>query len=306
MSALKLKNKDEWSMRRRAALAVAVLVASVPVAAAPAAAQAGTPDPASALKRRLEPERGVRISETSRTYFGAASKSSGNGTRISGKVQLSPAGPVATDFTWWTLSGPKAERPPSERSAPYRVIRVGKGFYDSADRYPGPVPDGKKWVRFPGKHKGSSGRDMARDASLQPIDVYDPSAVKAMVKRSTSKPVSGGYVYRGSVSYKELSKVFKGPFINWASGRPITAKTTGKISWRLWTDRKGLLKRLVTSDAVGAGKEPLLKQTDTRYTAWGFRLVVSAPPADEVIDEADLLEYIREQNEPIPTDAGNF
>ncbi|MER5423457.1 hypothetical protein [Streptosporangium roseum] len=292
-------------MRRWAALTLAVLIASVPVATSPAAAQAGAPDPARALKRQLQNEHGVRISETNRYFFGAKSTVSGSGTRSSGSLQLAPSGPVAADFTWWDLPRPKDEGAPAEKPAPYRVIRVGKDVYDDSDRYPGPVPDGKKWIRFPNKHRGQMARDMARDASLQPLNVYDPSVMKAVLKCSAGKPVSGGFLYRGTMSYKELRKVSKDTLINWASGRPIGEKTKGKISWQLWADRAGLLKRLVTTDTVGAGKDPLVKRSDTRYTRWGFRPVITAPPADEVIDEDDLLEYIRSQNTPIPPDDKN-
>lgn len=292
-------------MGRWAALAVAVLIASVPVATSPAAAQAGAADPASALKRQLRNEHGVRISETNRYSFGKESTVSGTGTRISGSLQLAPSGPVAADFTWWDLSRPQAGGLPSKKADPYRVIRVGKDVYDDGGRYPGPVPEGKKWIRFPNNHRGRMAQDMAQDASLQPINVYEPSVMKTVLKRSTSTPVSGGHLYRGSMSYEELSKVFKGAFINWTSGKPIDGKSKGKISWRLWTDRDGLLKRLITSDTAGAGKDPLVKWSDTRYTGWGFHLAIAAPPADEVIDEDDLLEYVRTQNTPIPTDAGN-
>ncbi|WP_245651940.1 hypothetical protein [Streptosporangium amethystogenes] len=211
---------------------------------------------------------------------------------------------MAADFTWWDLSKPKKGLP-SKKSNPYRVIRVGKDVYDDADRYPGPVPDGKKWVRFPDKHRGRMNRDMARAASLQPIDIYDSSMMRAVLKRSASKPVSGGFLYRGTMSYQELSRVSKSTPIAWTSGKPIGKKSKGKVSWRLWTGRDGLPKRLVTADTAGGGKEPLVKRSDTRYTDWGCHLVITAPPTDEVIDEDDLLEYARMQNTPIPTDAKN-
>ncbi|GII01714.1 hypothetical protein [Planobispora takensis] len=297
-------------MRRWVVPAVAVLLASVPVTASPAAAstavvRAGAPDPVRAVDRQSRDERGVRISETSRYFFGEKSKVSGSGTRISGDLQLSPSGPVAAKFTWWNLSRPKGGGLPSEKSEPYRVIRVGKNVYDSRNTYPGPVPEGRKWIRFPNDHRGAAARDMAQDASLQPIDLYDPATMKAVLKCSTSTPVSGGFLYRGTIGYRELSKVSKGTFLSWTSGRPVTAKSKGKVSWRLWTDRRGLPTRLVTTDTVGTGKDPLVKRSDTRYTRWGSRLVVTAPPADEVIGEAALREYVRRQNEPIPEDSGN-
>ncbi|WP_068920574.1 hypothetical protein [Planobispora rosea] len=292
-------------MRRWAALTVTVLLASLPVATGPAAAQAGAPDPARAIKRQLRDGHGVRIAETNRYFFGEKSTVSGSGTRIRGRLQLAPSGPVAAAFTWWNLSPPKGAGRPSEKSAPYRVIRVGKDAYDAADRYPGPVPDGKEWIRFPNNHRGAMARDMARDASLQPIDVYDPSMMRAVLKCSTRKPSYGGFLYRGTMSYKELSKASRGTAVSWTSGRPITATSKGKISWQLWAGRDGLPKRLVTTDTAGTVRDPLVKRSDTHYTGWGSPLVITAPPADEVIDEDDLLEYIRRQNEPIPPDDGN-
>lgn len=292
-------------MRRWAAPAVAVLIASVSAVTSPASAQAGAPDPARALKQQFRNEHGVRISETTRYFFGKKSTVSGNGTRISGRLQFAPSGPVAADFTWWDLSWPKGKGLPSKKSAPYRVIRVGKDVYDSANWYPGPVPDGKKWVRLPNEHRGRMNRDMARAASLQPINMYDSSMMKAVLKRSVSKPVSGGFLYRGTMSYQELSRVSKSTLAAWTSGRPINKKSKGKVSWQLWADRDGLPKRLITTDTAGGGKEPLVKRSDTRYTDWGFHLVITAPSADEVIDEDDLLEYARMQNMPIPPDAGN-
>ncbi|MFF0311073.1 hypothetical protein ACFYSC_26900 [Streptosporangium sp. NPDC004379] len=69
------------------------------------------------------------------------------------------------------------------------------------------------------------------------------SLMKTLLKCSKRERVSGGLLYRGTLSRKEL----------------------GRLS----------------------------------------RLVITAPPADEVIDESDLLEYVRERNEPIPEDSGN-
>ncbi|MFB4293636.1 hypothetical protein ACBI99_38790 [Nonomuraea sp. ATR24] len=283
-------------MRRRVALAAALLIAFVPVApaqAAPAQAAGAAPDPASALKRQLRHEHGVRVTETTRYSFGTKAKPAG--TRITGRVQLSPSGPVAADLSWRDLG----------ESRSHRVIRVRKDVYVSRSHVSGPVPSGKNWIIYPDRHRGRFGRDLAGDASLQPIDVYDPALVKALLKCSTSKAVPGGRLYRGTMSYAELRKTAKGTLVNWSSGKAITARSKGKVSWQLWTGRDGLLKRLVTNDTAGTGKNPLVKRSDTRYTGWGFRLAVTAPPADEVITEAALLKYTRDENTPIPEDSGN-
>ena len=275
-------------MRRWVALAAASLIAFVPVAAGSAVAQASAPDPVQALKRQLQSRHGVRTSETLQVFFG---KKSRGADRIVGKVQLSPSGPVATDFTWRNGPTPKS---PAEKSNSYRVVRVGKKVYYDADLFPGPVPDGKNWI-LRTRSAGLAVR-MAPTASLQPIHPYELSTLKAVLKRSTRKSASGGSLYRGTMTYAELTKASKGSFHVY--GKPTSP---GKISWQLWTDRDGLLKRLLTADTLGT----VVTRIDTRYTDWGFHLVITAPPADEVITEDDLWNHTRSQNEPIETDAGN-
>ncbi|MEU6413292.1 hypothetical protein [Microbispora sp. NPDC046933] len=281
-------------MRRWAALAVAVLIASASVAAGPAAAQGGPPDPVDALKRQFREEHGVRTSETARVFFGAKS---GSAFRISGEVQFGPSGPVAVDLTWRDVPDPGtgAGRAPSERPASYRVIRVGEDVYYDVAQYPGPVPDGKKWIRR--NHAAGMTRYLAPAASLQPVDVYDPSILKAVLKRSTTTPVSGGLLYRGTMSHKEMGRVSKGRYVDPYSGLSAK-KSKGKVSWRLWTGHDGLVTRLVTTDTLGAGKASVFARTDTRYTGWGCRLVITAPPADEVIEQDDLTRYAPD---PAPT-----
>ncbi|WP_433418006.1 hypothetical protein ACQP1V_01365 [Microtetraspora malaysiensis] len=261
-------------LNRWVVLTAAVLVTAVPVAAGPAAAQADRPDPARALKRQLKNEHGVRTSETARVIF---SKKSEGGFRIKGSVQLGSSGAVATDFTWRDIPKPGAEK-----AASHRVIRVGKDVYYDSGQDSGAIPDGKTWTR----RNLSAGltRYIAPTASLQPFNVYDPSMLKAVLTRSTTTPVSGGFLYRGTISYKELSKISTGGYINRFTGTPVNKKSKGTISWRLWADRGGLLKRLYTTDALGAGKDPAIMRVDTRYTGWGFHLVIAAPPADEVMD----------------------
>ncbi|WP_049557867.1 hypothetical protein [Nonomuraea sp. SBT364] len=285
-------------MRRRVTLAATmliapVLIASAPVATSPAIAQASAPDPVGALKRQLRDEHGVRISETTRYFYGE--KTSRSGTRINGRLRLGRSGPVAADLTWRDLPAAK----------PHRVIRVRDDVYVSRSHHSGPVPDGTNWIIYPEHHRGSLGRDLAEDASLQPIDVYDPALVKALLNCSTSKPVPGGRLYRGTISYPALRKAAQGTLVNWTSGRPITARSKGKVSWQLWAGRDGLPKRLVTTDTAGTAKNPLVKRSDTRYTGWGSRPVITAPPAGEVISEAALLDYTLDQNTPIPEDSGN-
>lgn len=273
-------------MRRWVALAAAVLVAFVPVVADPAVAESGSPDPVRALKQQFRTGHGVQVSEITRLLEGG--KSIGR-LRVRGTLQFGPSGPGAADFTWQEVPDPGQEQDGNrEEFTRYHIVHVNGRFYYAINAYRGPVPEGKTWVRVDGSR--GLGPLIAPTVSLQVINVYKPAVVKAMLKTSTGKPVSGGFLYQGSISYAELRKASKSTYADWFGGLSADELRKTRIAWRLWTDGRGLLKRLVTSQALGKG----VSRTDTRYTAWRSHVVISAPPADQVIDENDLYEYIPE------------
>jgi hypothetical protein len=57
-------------------------------------------------------------------------------------------------------------------------------------------------------------------------------------------------------------------------------------------DGKGLVTRLVTDGAFDD------YASDTRYTGWGSKVTVTAPPADQIIDE-DHVDYSTKPETPL-------
>ncbi len=264
--------------------AAAVVLMSVPAAAEPA--EVAAPDPASAVKRQFLSRHGVRTSETVRVTFGDRP---GSGMRFIGKVRLAPSGAAAVDFTWRDIPKPGADGEPAstEKTRPHRTIRIGNVVYCDSGQYSVPVPDGKKWIRQ--NRRAALCWTMARTAGLQPINVYDQAMMKAVLRRSTRTSVPGGFRYQGAMTYRTLATIFKGAYVDPLTNTRLTAKSKGKISWRLWTGRNGLPTRLVTFDTLGEGKSPVVMRADTRYSRWGRPPTITAPPASQVIDENDLL-----------------
>ncbi|MEV5413009.1 hypothetical protein AB0K60_29760 [Thermopolyspora sp. NPDC052614] len=289
-------------MMRRVVLAATVVLAAVPAVstsvALPVAAQAadtGT-DPAYALKRQLRSGHGLRTSETVRVTYGDRP---GSGIRFDGKVRLSPSGVAAVDFTWRDIPKPGTggDAASATTNRPHRTIRVGASVYCDSGQYSVPVPDGKTWVRL--NHRAGLCWTMARTGGLQPINVYDQAMIKAVLRRSTKTPVPGGFRYQGAMTYRTLAKIFKGAYVDPLTNTRLTAKSTGKIAWRLWTGRDGLPTRLITTDTLGGSRSAVVLRADTRYSRWGRPPAIAAPPAHMVIEENDLLSGSVPDPEPI-------
>lgn len=250
-----------------------VLLASVTAVARPAAA--AVPDPAHAVKRRLAAGQGVRTSETVRISFGGTTTASGY--RSTGRVRLARTGPAAVAVTWRDVPG---------RDPAHSAIRIGNVVYCDAGQYPIPVPDGRRWVAQ--TRRAGFCWTMAQRAGLQPIDVYDPAMLRAVLRRSTRTAVRGGHRYQGALTYRELSKIVPKSYRNPATNARVTATSKGRITWRLFTGRDGLPTRLVTVNIQGSGKSAVVMRVDTRYSAWGRRITITAPPAAVTIAQDDL------------------
>ncbi|MFD2356642.1 hypothetical protein ACFSTC_56395 [Nonomuraea ferruginea] len=186
-------------MRRWTALATAVLIASLPFATSPAAAQAGAPDPARALKRQLVNKQGVRISETSRYFFGGKSTVSGNGTRIKGRLRLAPSGPAAADYTWWDLPSAKTKKKPEL----HRVIRVGADVYVDAEPVSRADPGGQGVDPIPLEAQGEhgpghgSGREPAADQRVRPVHAEGRAEALGAQARLRRTPLLGRHELQG-------------------------------------------------------------------------------------------------------------
>ncbi|WP_157519315.1 hypothetical protein [Herbidospora mongoliensis] len=258
-------------MRRWLTLVVVAMLAGAVAVPATAVGQAAPPDPVRAVQKQLRHGHGVRLSELHVSSYGKEPLG-----RTRSQVQLSPSGPVAYDsFTHYLVLSelmPDAPETAMHNSLAEMdwddITHVGEVTYLHA--LPGYLPDGKAWIRV----KPDRFYDGA--FSGQPIDVLDTRMLRTVLRGITGKAVSGGYAYQGVVT-RGLLGTAKG---RWAKD---------KISWRLWTDAKGLPTRLRTTITMHGNLDSGMTQ-DTRFRDWGFPLVVTAPPADQVIDERDLPE----------------
>ncbi|MEV7010147.1 hypothetical protein [Streptosporangium sp. NPDC051022] len=281
-------------MRRWVALAAAVLIASVPVTAVPAAAQTTPPDPVGALKRQFRPENGVQIAEIMRSTVNDKVWAR---IRANGRLQFGPSGLVASDGTWQTVPAPRAQEHEGDGSSSEESLRidftiVGKNAYVSGLSE---VPRDKSWVRLETTKK--RGYSPAR-FSTQTLKVFDPAVLKVVLKESKGRPVSGGFLYRGTMSYAELYRAAKNVYASEFRGLSPSELREHKVTWRLWTDGTGLPTRLMTTDVWNGKSLLMVDQVDTRYTDWGSHVLVVAPPADQVIDEKDLRAELPDLSDP--------
>ncbi|MFI7417643.1 hypothetical protein [Nonomuraea sp. NPDC049684] len=238
----------------------AALVTATPAQAAPA-------DPAKALKKQYVAGHGVRFTETSRTSMDG--KSTG-ATKTSGVLEFGRSGIVASDVRNHA-SGKSADL--YAALMPSRTITVGKHVYAQGGIYSEGLPEGKKWVRYP-----DTGLQMS--TSNQMLDIFEPKVLKALVSHAAS---TKGGIYRGSVTVKELGKIY---------GQNVDKKVAKvKVSYLLAVNSKGLVTRVVSDWTLDFGiLGASHSTTETRYTGWGAKVKVKAPPADQVADIADLSD----------------
>jgi hypothetical protein len=252
-------------MRRLIVLAAAALFVWAPNAAA---AETAPPDPVRALKSQLRAERGVTFNEVSRTtLFGDTSR-----TRHKGGLQLGPSGPVAA-----YLSVQDVPESKEEEAETADVVIVGRDAYLTSPAFVAPLPKGKSWIGGKGIKV-----NMMSFASEQTINVFDPAVLKAALKGAKVKSVSGGYLYQGAVTYAELYKAAKSYYSLEFEGKSRSSLAKAKVSFRLWTDKQGLIKRLMSSTAS--------EGVDTSYSEWGRPLIIEAPAAAEVLGWDDLKD----------------
>ncbi|WP_155338494.1 hypothetical protein [Acrocarpospora corrugata] len=198
-----------------------------------------------------------------------------------GTLRFGRSGPLAVEFTRGEIAEKGEEPSPSELPHIDKYIIDGSRYYDSADNFLGTIPDGKTWVH----RKGSF---ILAYFSHQPFDVFNPAVISVLLKNRTPTRVPTGYLYRGTTPSSPLDKATRDS-TRGTDQMPFDLPGGGPdISWRLWTDLNGLPQRLMTSFTVGAGKYAITGIADTRYSGWGSPVDISAPPTDQVIEEADV------------------
>ncbi|MFG1945001.1 hypothetical protein [Nonomuraea sp. NPDC048826] len=264
-------------MRRWILPAALALAAALPaVTAVPAAARTAAPDPAQAVKAQLRPERGVRVDEVSRAVTAKASTR----TRYHSGIQLGPTGPVAS---WADVEDASDDRSSGgQGSKPGQRAAVGTSVYTTGEAVAELLPKDKLWVRT---EQGDRYPNLALAvASKQTINVFDPAVLRAALKGKRAGAVSGGHLYRGTITYAKLYEAAKGYYGKLFSGAPRGAYAKTTISWRLWTDSRGLPLRLATTERAVSGA---YRTIDTRYSGWGEHLIITAPARAEVVEWED-------------------
>ncbi|MGW0802004.1 hypothetical protein [Nonomuraea sp. NPDC002799] len=248
---------------KRILAGLALASAAVLMTAAPA--QAAPVDPAKALKKQYAAGNGVRFSET------ASTRTDGKGStlRSTGALGFGKRGIVAWNQRNRGTSGSGLIF--TTLLSPPQMIVVGGQAYVQGGVFSEDLPEGKKWVSYD--------ETTARPGTgAQTLDIFEPKVLKALV--SHAKSFKGG-TYQGSLTFGDLSKIY---------GERVD-KRTSKISvhYVLGVNSKGLVTRIRSTYSLDYG---ILGKTtasvDTRYTGWGAKITIKAPPADQVIDISEL------------------
>ncbi|MFI7055995.1 hypothetical protein ACIBLB_28420 [Streptosporangium canum] len=263
----------------------ATAVLGAPALASTAHAQAA--DPITALKSQFSSGRGVNFVDTTKVKG-----TQGNMVlaKRTGAFQFGPSGISASDqtaqlrFKESDFEGITEGEEDEEISKffaglakPERVVRVKNTTYVSGGVMGEFMPADKTWVRFPDGLLGFTG------TMSQFVNVAEPATLKALLAHATKRAGT----YSGKITFGELNKV--SPWFRASKGTPAakTAKTV--VSWKLFLGSDRLAKRLVTTYSMGGSDESAVT-IDTRYTGWGSKVTVKAPPADQVADLKDLEE----------------
>ncbi|MEV4243898.1 hypothetical protein AB0J63_10860 [Streptosporangium canum] len=263
----------------------ATAVLGAPALASTAHAQAA--DPITALKSQFSSGRGVNFVDTTKVQG-----SQGNMVlaKRTGAFQFGPSGISASDqtaqlrFKESDFEGITEGEEDEEISKfftglakPERVVRIKNTTYVSGGVMGEFMPADKTWVRFPDDMLGFTG------TMSQFVNVAEPATLKALLAHATK----GAGTYSGKITFGELNKV--SPWFRASRGAPTASTAKTVVSWKLFLGSDRLAKRLVTTYSMGGSDESSVT-VDTRYTGWGSKVTVKAPPADQVADMKELEE----------------
>ncbi|MFC4111717.1 hypothetical protein [Nonomuraea zeae] len=247
------------------ATAVTVSAVAVPAqAASVASVQAAPVDPVKALKAQLVPGKGVKVTESSGitvdfTVDDQTMQVRVN-TRTVGTLAFGKGNVAAADLSVRTSSRPKVTR------APYRVIAEGKNAYVTNAGIANALPSGRSWIQS----KTSARENVILDMGVTPADL------KFML--SNASEVATGE-YEGTATLAEF--------------RHDKSAGEGDVKFHLYFDKRNLLTRSVVDttilpDGDTTAYDQMIFHSDTKYSGWGAKVKISAPPAGKVISEKRL------------------
>ncbi|MFI7450618.1 hypothetical protein ACIBQX_24200 [Nonomuraea sp. NPDC049714] len=254
------------------------LGASTLVTVAPA--QAAPISPVESVKKQLSPGHGVRISMTSRSFTDGKPNVV---TRVTGSMAFGRSGVVASDLSVRYTSGKGTKKSDKDLIASLhssRTIVIGEQAYVRGGLHSEYLPEGKKWLRSPARHA----------ADHYPlIDIFDAELLKKLV--AGAKQVNGDY--RGTITIRDLAK---------SRGQKVDDRVAKvKVGYLLDTDSKGLVSRTVSEYTLNYGVLGSSRNhMETRFTGWGAKVKIKAPPESQWIDAKDLADAPQDPaNNPI-------
>ena len=271
-------------MKKFLAVLAATLIAPTLVAAAtPAAAQAAPRDPVAAVQKHVAAKSGVRIAESVRvTIDGKALLT----MKQAGVLRLDPRRKEFYDVTSRITAGGE--------SAKLRLLRAGgKEHYLQSPQLADELPEGKTWV---------STTEFASLRGLSLAEGTDPRVLKVLLGGTESK-VRGGrpdgvqtVAYRGTIPVRELAKVAPSLRDFDTALKGLKGVKPPFVNWKLYVGRDGLPRRLYTEVVLFEDKRngSIKILDDARYSAWGTKVTIKAPPADQVIDLEELSSDVEE------------
>ncbi|WP_326635067.1 hypothetical protein OG884_20060 [Streptosporangium sp. NBC_01755] len=257
---------------KRVIACIAATLVTTSVAVTPV--QAAAADPVKALKSQFVAGKGVKFTDvTTLVEF------TGNTSffKRTGSFQFGRAGIVASDVSAKrTTDAPEtSEIIPWALDRPERTIRIGTTSYYSGG--PWAPPKGKTWIKHPnGMSAGFSGW------YGQLVNVAEPATLKALI----TKGKRTGRTYSGTISFGALEKI--SPWLrNVSLVRMSKDSKAAVLRFRLTLGSDRLPQRLVTvypgsTHVSAAVAEDRQLSVETRYTGWGSRVTVKAPPASKV------------------------
>ncbi|MEU0516749.1 hypothetical protein [Streptosporangium sp. NPDC006007] len=274
---------------------VAALVTPALLTAAPAAAQSARSapqsaqaDPVSALKRQFRVHRGVRLAENTK-LIGEGRKQRMIFTRRNGVLEFDRKGVAASDLTS-TFNLPGGDSELKGVFVPFRTVTVKGVSYTSGGMFGDSMPEGKKWLR------DSDDMVALGSPAQQLLNPLEPATLKAALAHTTARRPGGTWdgtrtvVHSGTITLGELYKV--SPAFRSALGVKLSAKSAKvPVTWQLYIGSDQLVRRAVSSytqSLRGLTSVDLTYLNDSRYTGWGTRSSIKAPPADQVADFDDL------------------
>ncbi|MFJ2030299.1 hypothetical protein [Streptosporangium sp. NPDC087985] len=225
-------------------------------------ARVAATDPVAALTARFAAGHGVTIAEISRTSSGGMLLFA---QKRRGVAQFDAAGMTGYDIL-------TASALPGETATPVRSLAVGGNVYTSGGLLGEGLPDGRKWMRAPGRISDLS-------PFLTPVLALEPATLKTLLSTSKVKKadaalhtgtVTFGALYRASPSYRAHLR-----------GRPSAQVAAMTVTWRLWLGGDGLPRRLVTSWAEPPLSMKVTRTSDVRFASWGTPVNLTAPLSEE-------------------------